>query len=255
MVKTITALLFGAGDRGMNSYGPYALNHPQEIQFIGVAEPNENRRVRFAQAHGIPKERCFDSWELAIAQGKIADVVINCTQDRMHRASGMAAMQAGYDMLLEKPICSTLKESIELVLTAEQEGRQLFICHVLRHTDFFLRIHQIVQSGKLGEIITIAHRENVSSWHMAHSYVRGNWRKTSKAPPMILAKSCHDLDLLYWLMGKSVKRLSSFGSLTHFRSENAPDGAPKFCLDGCPIEDTCPFYAPSIYIDLYPIKY
>jgi predicted dehydrogenase len=255
MVKTVTALLFGAGDRGMNSYGPYAINHPQEIQFIGVAEPNENRRLRFAQAHGIPKELCFDSWESVIAQGKIADVVINCTQDRMHFDSGMAALQAGYDMLLEKPICSTLRESIALVETAEREGRRLFVCHVLRYTDFFSCIHQIVQSGKLGEIITISHRENVSSWHMAHSYVRGNWRKTPEAPPMILAKSCHDLDLLYWFIGKPVKQLSSFGSLTHFRSENAPEGAPKFCLDGCPIEDTCPFYAPSIYIDLYPLKY
>jgi predicted dehydrogenase len=255
MVKTITALLIGAGDRGMNTYGPYALNHPQELQFIAVAEPNETRRERFAQAHRIPKDRCFVSWESAIAQGKIADVVINCTQDKMDYASGRAALQTGYDMLLEKPICHTLKESIELVITAEQEGRRLLICHVLRHTDFFSRIHQIVQSGKLGEIITISHRENVSSWHMAHSYVRGSWRKTSVASPLILAKSCHDLDLLYWLIGKPIKRLNSFGSLTHFHSENAPDGAPKFCLAGCPIEDTCPFYAPSVYIDLYPIKF
>lgn len=255
MERPITALLFGAGERGMNTYGPYALQHPQEIQFVAVAEPNENRLKRFVQMYGIPKERCFESWESALSQGELADAVINCTQDRMHYASGVAALRAGYDMLLEKPICSTLRESVDLVTTAEEEGRRLHICHVLRHTDFFSLIHKIINTGELGEIITISHRENVSSWHMAHSFVRGNWRKASESAPMILAKSCHDLDLLYWFVGKRVKRLNSFGSLTHFRPENAPPGAPEFCLDGCPIESTCPFYAPSIYIDLYPIKF
>jgi len=251
----ITALLLGAGDRGMHAYAPYALQHPDQIQFVAVAEPDQFRRERFAQIHHIPKGRCFESWETALSHGKIADVVINCTQDQMHYPSGLGALQAGYDMLLEKPICTTLSESIELVRTAERNKRFLQVCHVLRHTDFFSRIYQIVQSGDLGQIITISHRENVSSWHMAHSFVRGNWRRESDSAPMILAKSCHDLDLLYWITGRRVRRLSSFGSLQHFRSENAPDGAPKRCLDGCLVEDTCPFYAPSVYIDLYPIKF
>lgn len=254
-MKPITALLFGAGDRGMNAYAPYALQHPDQIRFIGVAEPDHFRRERFAKIHSIPKEQCFETWENALAQGKIADVVINCTQDKMHYPSGMGALQAGYDMLLEKPICTTLSESIELVRTAEENKRLLQVCHVLRHTDFFSRIHQIVNSGNLGEIVTISHRENVSSWHMAHSYVRGNWRRDSDSAPMILAKSCHDMDLLYWIIGRRTRRLNSFGSLRHFRVENAPAGAPKRCLDGCPVEDSCPFYAPSVYIDLYPIKF
>jgi len=128
------------------------------------------------------------------------------------------------------------------------------ICHVLRYTDFFRKIHEIMHSGKLGQIITMSWRENVAAHHMAHSYVRGNWRSTKTAVPMILAKSCHDLDLIYWLVGEPARTLSSVGNLRHFRPENAPEGAAQCCTDGCPADKECPFYAPSIYLDLIPIK-
>jgi predicted dehydrogenase len=255
MPEHLKALLFGAGSRGTEAYGPYALANPDQIKFVAVAEPNPLRRERFAKQHAIPADRCFDSWREALALGQIADVVINCTQDQMHAESGVAALQAGYDMLLEKPIANTLADSFEIVQTAEGEGRYLQICHVLRFTNFFQRIKDMLQAGILGQIITISHRENVSSWHMAHSFVRGNWRQLESSSPMILAKCCHDLDLLVWFTGERVINLSSFGSLIHFRPENAPQGAPERCTDGCPVEATCPFYAPAIYIELSPFKF
>ena len=255
MAKPITALLFGAGARGAEAYGPYALTHPDQIKFVAVAEPDQWRRKRFAEAHDIPANACFESWRDALEQGQIADVVINCTQDQMHRESGVAAIEAGYDMLLEKPIANTLSDSIKIVQAAEEHERYLQICHVLRYTDFFQKLHEILRAGRLGQLITISHRENVSAWHMAHSFVRGNWRREDQSSPMILAKCCHDLDLLVWLTGRLPTRLSSHGSLIHFRPENAPQGAPERCTDGCPVEATCPFYAPAIYVQLMPFKH
>jgi len=255
MTEPITALLFGAGARGAEAYGPYALTHPEQIKFVAVAEPDQWRRKRFADAHDIPADACFESWRHALDQGQIADVVINCTQDQMHKESGVSALEAGYDMLLEKPIANTLSDSIKIVQAAEEHDRYLQICHVLRYTEFFQKLHEILRAGRLGEIITISHRENVSAWHMAHSYVRGNWRREDQSSPMILAKCCHDLDLLVWLTGRLPTRLSSHGSLIHFRPENAPHGAPERCTDGCPVETSCPFYAPAIYLDLIPFKY
>jgi predicted dehydrogenase len=255
MTESLTALLFGAGARGAEAYGPYALANPDQIRFVAVAEPNQIRREQFASQHSIPPERCFETWQDAIASGKIADVVINCTQDQMHADSGVTALKAGYDMLLEKPIAHTLEDSIRIVKTAEEQERYLQICHVLRYTDFFLKIKEILDSSRLGQIITISHRENVSSWHMAHSFVRGNWRREELSSPMILAKCCHDLDLLVWFTGEPSVKLSSYGTLSHFRSENAPEGVPKRCTDGCPVEDTCPFFAPSIYVEMNPFKY
>ena len=254
MKKTITAVMFGAGNRGLESYGPYALEHPDELKFVAVAEPDSERRERFAAAHEIPAERQFQSWEEVVAGEQLGQVVFNCTQDRMHYPSGAAAIEAGYDMLLEKPICTRLEEAVGLVKLAEQAGSYVQVCHVLRHTDYWQQIQEILGSGSLGQIITISLRENVSAWHMAHSFVRGNWRKEGESAPMILAKCCHDLDLLYWMVGVPVRKLSSVGSLIHFKPENAPPGAPLRCTDGCAVENSCPFYALALYIDLQPTR-
>jgi predicted dehydrogenase len=222
------------------------------MRIVAVAEPREVRRVRTAQAHDIPPERQFDSWEALLAQSRMARAAIIATQDSMHTEPAIAAMQAGYHVLLEKPMANRLEDCVALAQAAERTGRVLQICHVMRYTDFWQRLYEIFQSGRLGQIITISHRENVSSTHMAHSYVRGNWRNAEASSPMILAKSCHDLDILVWLLGAGPIRLSSIGSLMHFRPENAPPGAPKRCTDGCPAAASCPFYAPAYYIEMRP---
>jgi predicted dehydrogenase len=249
MTQPVTAVLFGAGLRGADAYGPYALAHPDELKFVAVAESDPGRRARFAAAHNIPADRQFATWEEVTALPKFADAVFNCTMDQMHYPSGMAALKAGYDMLLEKPMANTLEETEALVRAAEEVGCLLQVCHVLRYTPFFSTLHEIVRSGRLGDIVTIEHRENVAYWHMAHSFVRGNWANEAASSPMILQKCCHDLDILYWNLGLPVKRLQSFGSLRHFQAENAPQGATPRCTDGCPAAATCPFDARPIYLN------
>ena len=247
MSKSLSAVLIGAGSRGYAAYGPYAQAHPDRLKFVAVVEPHEERLRRFAEAHQIPVERQFRSWEDMYARGQIADVVVNCTLDQLHVDSTLPALEMGYDVLLEKPMANTLDGNLRLVRAAEQHGRLMMICHVLRYTAFFSRLHDIITSGRLGRIVTVEHRENVVYWHMAHSFVRGNWRNSEIECPMILAKCCHDLDILFWNMGP-VAKLSSFGSLLHYRAENAPGGAPKRCTDGCPVSDECPWYAPRLYL-------
>lgn len=248
MSNPLTAVMIGAGNRGSDAYGPYALQHPDELNFVAVAEPNESRRARFAKAHNIPLAYQFSSWEGLLEQGQLADAAFNMTQDQMHYSSAGAALAAGYDMLLEKPMTTRLSDTVDLVQLAEREGRLLQICHVLRYTPFFSTLHKILSSGRLGKIITVEHRENVVYWHMAHSFVRGHWRNKAQSSPMILAKCCHDLDILYWNLGQSVKRLQSFGSLIHYRPEHAPQGATARCTDGCPAAPACPFDARKIYL-------
>lgn len=251
MPKPIEAVLIGAGNRGYHVYGAYSLRHPDEIRFVAVAEPDEARRARFAQTHNIPPEHQFRTWEDMFAQGQIAEVALVCTLDRMHVGPTVAALEAGYQVLLEKPMATTVEDCVQLVQTAERTGRLLQICHVLRYTAFFSKLHEIIQSGRLGDIVTVEHRENVVYWHMAHSFVRGNWGNSQRESPMILAKCCHDMDILFWNLGP-VKRLSSFGSLIHFRADQAtgPD-VPDRCTDGCPVEDDCPFFAPRLYLQDY----
>lgn len=242
----ITAVVIGAGGRG-STYGSFAVKYPQQLQIVGVADPRLDRRTQFATMHDLPPEACYDTWEDLLNDGKQADVLINCTQDRMHYESTMAALDAGYDILLEKPMSPVLYENVRLVQAAEDKGRLLQICHVLRYTPYFRKIREIVQSGRLGRIISVDHRENLIYWHMAHSFVRGNWHNLDASGPMILAKCCHDLDILGWILRQPVVHMNSFGSLTWFKPENAPAGAPDRCTDGCPAADTCKYYAPRLY--------
>lgn len=253
MTDPILAILIGAGQRGADVYGAYALQFPEKIQFVAVAEPDLKRRKRFATKHGIPPANQFITWEPLLERLPFGQAAFICTQDQQHTAPTVAALRAGYDVLLEKPMATKAEECRQLVTISEALERQLHIAHVLRYTNHFQTIQKIIQSGDLGEIVTVSHRENVSWWHMAHSFVRGNWRREEESAPMLLAKCCHDLDLLVWLLDDRCQYLSSVGNLFHYRAENAPEGAPQYCLEGCPVEDSCPYYAPFIYEDLLPL--
>lgn len=159
-------------------------------------------------------------------------------------------MELGYHLLLEKPMSNTEEECRTIVETARRTGRKLAVCHVLRYTPFFLTLKSLIDKGKIGEVTTINQIENVGYWHQAHSFVRGNWRTVRETSPMLLQKSCHDMDIILWLMGKNCERVQSFGSLRHFTPDNAPKGAPERCLDGCPHAESCPYYAPRLYMDM-----
>ncbi|MHA1973983.1 MAG: Gfo/Idh/MocA family oxidoreductase [Candidatus Hodarchaeales archaeon] len=254
--RTVTAVIIGAGNRGKDVYGHYALTHPDELKIVAVAEPNEIRRKKISEDHSLGQYETFKTWEALFEKEKLADAAIICTQDQMHVEPTLAALDKGYDVLLEKPMATTPQECILLVQKSQEVKKQLRIAHVLRYNKFFSTVHEVVRSGRLGKIITIDHRENVSYYHMAHSFVRGNWSSEKNSSPMILAKSCHDLDILFWLLGTQgtkLEKISSFGNLMHFRPENAPKGAPAKCTDGCPVADTCKYYAPRIYIDIVPL--
>jgi predicted dehydrogenase len=251
VTKPIELILLGAGARGAHAYASYAFQHPDEVRFVGVAEPDPIRRQRFAEEHDLDASQTFESWEEILAKGQIADAALITTQDQMHVEPAVAAMRAGYNVLLEKPMADSLAGCVLLAQTAERTGRTLQICHVLRYTPFWRTLHEILQSGRIGEIVTVEHRENVAWWHMAHSFVRGNWRNKALSTPMILAKCCHDLDILVWNLQHPVKRLGSVGSLFHYRPESVGPEIPLRCTDGCPIEAECPWSAIGIYLDAH----
>jgi predicted dehydrogenase len=244
----ITAISFGAGARG-NAYANYALTHPEDLRIVAVAEPDSARRAAFARKYNLNDKLCFSTWQDAVNAGKFADAVINATMDRTHYPSTLAALALGYEVLLEKPMSPVLEENVRLIQAAEAQRRLLQVCHVLRFTSFFRTLRNIIQSGALGRIISMDLRENLSYWHMAHSFVRGNWRNSDMSSPMILTKCCHDFDILIWLLGTKVTHLNSFGSLTHFIPSNAPlPDVPARCTQGCPAADGCKYDARKIYV-------
>ena len=171
------------------------------------------------------------------------------TQDRQHVPAALRALEKGYHVLLEKPISPELSECRSLLEKAKETGRVVVVCHVLRYTPFYAALEAMVRQGEIGKLETIDAVEHVGYWHYAHSFVRGNWRRSDETSPMILAKSCHDMDILRWLAGDRCLKVQSFGSLDHFRAENAPAGAAERCLDGCAWKENCIYDAEKIYLD------
>ena len=248
-MKKLTAVILGYGGRGGVAYAPYAIQHPEELEIVAVAEPNPIRRETSRQRHNIPESGLFTTWEELAAQPRMADFAIVATQDNMHHAPALALIDKGYHLLLEKPMAPTPRECKDIMEAAERKGVKVVVCHVLRFTNMWRTIKKIIDEGRLGKIMSIIAMENVGHIHQSHSFVRGDWRNTEESTCMIMAKCCHDMDILQWLLGTKCKQVQSFGSLSHFRKECRPEGAPDRCTDGCPVADSCYYNAVRLYLE------
>ncbi|MBS1701061.1 MAG: Gfo/Idh/MocA family oxidoreductase [Armatimonadetes bacterium] len=239
--------ILGAGGRGQ-MFSEWLANECGPGSVVAVAEPDPVRRALVSDAHGIPASHCYETWEELLAQPKLADIVINTTQDHAHIRSAVKAMEVGYHMLLEKPMAVSLADCETINDVRKRTGRIVSVCHSLRYHSAFTEVRNIIQSGVLGEVVSYDQLEAVEHIHMSHSFVRGNWGNEGASTFMLLAKSCHDIDILMDMVGSEVTSVSSYGKLSFFRKENAPEGAPKFCVEGCPASETCPYDATKIYL-------
>ncbi len=247
-MKKLKVILIGAGNRG-GVYTDVMSDLPEQFQVVAVAEPRDSRRERIQQKHNLPDNMCFTDYKPLLALGKIADIALIATMDRDHFEPAMMAIDLGYDLMLEKPITPTPEECIALTENAKKHGVRVVICTVLRYTPLFIKLKEIIDSGRIGKVMSINHEECVEFVHQSHSFVRGNWGNSERSSVMLLQKSCHDMDILQWLLGKKCKKVQSFGSLSYFTAENAPEGAPERCIEGCPVGDTCIYNSVKLYLE------
>ncbi len=246
-MKKVKVVLIGAGLRGMG-YAKIMAASPEKFEIVAVAEPIESRRNLIKEMYNIPEDKCFDDYKPLLELGKIADIAVIANQDRQHFDCAMMAITLKYDLLLEKPIAPTPEECVKLAAYAKEMGVRVIICHVLRFTPFFVTLKNIIDSGKIGKLMNIHHMESVGNVHHSHSFTRGNWGNSERSSTMLLQKTCHDMDILQWLVGKKCKKVSSFGNLTYFTQANAPEGSADRCLD-CKYQDTCRFSAKKLYLE------
>ncbi len=246
--KPVTAISIGAGNRG-TVYGNFAAKFPDQLKIVGVAEPIAFRNDRHAKKHAIENDKRFNSWEEVFKRPKFADAVIIATPDNLHFEPCMKALAMGYDVLLEKPIAPTEKECRDILTLAKKNNRIVAVCHVLRYAPYFVKMRELIAQGAIGEVISVQHFEPIEHTHMAHSYVRGNWHNSKETTPIILAKSCHDLDIIKWVINKPARQIVAMGDLKWFKKENAPQGSAARCTDGCAVERECPYSAIKEYHD------
>lgn len=245
MSDTTTLLVVGAGDRG-TGHARFALSRPDRARVVAVADPVDVRRERLAAEHGLAAADTMTDWRQAVERGRIADAVLICTQDRDHLEPALAFAAQGYHIMLEKPMAVDEASCRAIVDAVEKAGVILAVGHVLRYTPYTRALKGVLDSGRIGDIVSVQHLEPVGHWHQAHSYVRGNWRRADRATSMLMAKSCHDLDWLQYVVGEPLARVSSFGSLGHFTPANRPRGAADRCVE-CPVREDCAFDAVRFY--------
>ena len=246
MTKKVSLIIVGAGSRG-SEYARFAAEYPDRLEIVGVAEPRELYRTRMASKYNIPPEHVFTCWTDLAKVKKFADGVIISMQDKMHTAPAIKFADKGYHVMLEKPMAPTAAECRKIVRVAKKNQILFAVCHVLRYTTYTNALKKVIASGAIGDIVSMQHIEEVGWWHQAHSYVRGNWRNEKESSSMLLAKSCHDLDWISYIMGHKCEAISSFGSLKHFRKAEKPAGAGTRCL-ACGNAPSCPYSAVKIYL-------
>lgn len=248
--KPVTAVIVGAGHRAF-VYSELAKTNPDLLKIVGVADPNPVRRKKAMEYFGFSEDMCFDSAQALAEKGRLADAVINGTMDEQHLETAIPLLNAGYDMLLEKPFAVCEEDMRQIVDCAKKNNSKVMICHVLRYTPFYYAIKERIVNGEIGDIINIQMTEHVSYHHLSTSYIRGKWANSDKChTTMLLAKCCHDIDLMMWFMSETKPvSISSFGSKFQFKPENAPENAGTICMKDCPLVDECVYSTKRLYID------
>ena len=245
MGQIYTVAIIGVGARGALAYGEKIHKATDRFKIVSLCDINEERLHRFGEKFEVPMEQRFNS-DTEFFREKRADMVLIATPDKCHYGHAISAFHLGYDVMCEKPLSDSREQCLEMLQAQQKSGKKALVCHVLRYAPAFVKTFELLHSGAIGRLVAINALERVAYWHQAHSYVRGNWRNTDVAAPMILAKCCHDLDLLQYYAESKCVSVSSVGDLVHFKAENAPEGATHRCVD-CPHKDTCPYSAYALY--------
>ena len=247
--KIVSVSIIGLGGRGGEAYGRYMAFLADKFKITHICDINTTRLHKYGNIFDVSIENRFDD-EDKFFEKKWSDVLFITTQDRMHVRMAKKALELGYDIVLEKPITDDVAELQELAKLAHEKQRKIMVCHVLRYTVMMRKLKELLNAGAIGKLVSIDQTENVVYWHEAHSYVRGNWRNTDVAVPMIMAKCCHDLDLIQDFIGGRCKSVASMGNLAYFKPEFKPEGAADRCV-GCKYVDSCVYSAKRVYIEMW----
>lgn len=243
--KILTVAILGCGGRG-KTYSSYMKNLPDKFKVVALCDKIQAKLDFSANRLAIPAENCFLD-EVEFFKEKRADLIVIATPDQQHVRQSLKALELGYDILLEKPISANEEELHTLLEAQKKYGKVILVCHVLRYSPTFNKVKELLDEGAIGDLRLIESIEQVSWWHQAHSFVRGNSRNDNYQSPMIMQKCCHDLDLIQNYAGSKCKTVYSTGDLSFFNKEHKPENTPDNC-GTCRLKHTCPYSAEYSYI-------
>ena len=246
--QPLRAIVIGAGQRGRHVYGAWALANPTQMSVSGVVEPDGERLSAMMSDHDGSVG--FTDASEFFESGLAVDVIIIASPDRAHAEVAVSAIDAGFHVLIEKPVAHSIEGVKAITAAADKTDKVVAVAHVLRYTPFFQTLNRVIATGRLGDLVSVTHRENVVAWHMAHSFVRGNWANAATSTPMIVAKCCHDLDILAWNLDSPVRSLTSVGSLYRIQPGACSGRCNRGSLHQLRVRSVdCPYDARRVYLN------
>ncbi|MAF34283.1 hypothetical protein CMO91_00385 [Candidatus Woesearchaeota archaeon] len=248
----VKAVLVGAGNRGKEVYGKFALEHPDDLEIRTVIDPIRERATPLAERVGAPNS--LTDWDSF--QRTDEDAIIIASPPSMHYTHATDAM-AVHDfkhVILEKPISTTLASCNLVAEAAEKYEATVLVTEVLRYSPFFIAARDFIREGSLGPLqyIELVHLSGDRSFQ--HSGVRGNEATQEVSGPTTLSKSVHDFGILEFLAGDSAIGAISRALPPRFHSGAAYwEDVPDRCIEedgkrcGYGERGSCPFDAVEYY--------
>ena len=235
--------LVGAGGRGRNMMGA-AVATPGRARVVAVADQKEEALTLSREQFGLPEDACFRDYESLLAKADGTDGVFIATLPDSHAEIACAFLKAGIPIFLEKPMALDLDGAIRITRTARQTGTRMQLGFNMRYQPLFEKLKEVVSSGGIGQLISVEWKEVIRPHHWSTYCKYPNYNMRSVIGNWLLEKSCHDIDLLGWVVDSPCVRVCSFANRSVFVPR--PD-LPHRCTDGCPIEKECAFSALKFY--------
>ena len=152
----VTFSVVGLGGRASAYLSALQEYYPEKYRVVAVADPDPTKQARAKKEYGLGDHQIFNTDLELMAQPRLSDVAIIATQDKLHLRDIRGLLEKGYDLILEKPVATTLEELKEVASLSKAFPDQMAaVCHVLRHSPFFKKIRQIIESGRFGAVVSM----------------------------------------------------------------------------------------------------
>ncbi len=188
------------------------------VKIVSAYDPDERSHQKLRQLLG--EDYTQASSEEAVWENPDVDWVMIGSWNGLHASQSIRALQAGKNVFCEKPLATTLEDCLAIRDAVDESGCAFAFGLVLRYSTHYQKIREIIDSGRLGTIISMEFNETLAFNHGGHIF--GNWRKDKEVSGgHMLEKCCHDLDLANWYADSVPTKVASFGGQNFFVPENA----------------------------------
>jgi predicted dehydrogenase len=245
-MKKTKFIIVGLGNRGLGCFakglrgmkGKGLPEFAERAEVAALVDSNLTRGRVGAKEIGLPDLPVVK--DIATAQKMVnAEWCIITTPDYTHCETIIAALKAGLNVLVDKPLATSAWECDRVIAQMKESKREVRVGHNMRYLDYSLACAKLIRAGRIGEVISVEAAEILDYSHGGDYYHR--WHSDfSKSAGLMNHKCCHHLDVLNWILDDDPIEVSASGGRGFYRPR--PDLKHAERCEGCEIAKECPHY-------------